>query len=247
MQVAIRSYADSGAASRILAAEIAQEMRGRAAAGRPGPVLGLPTGSTPLQLYQELTRLHREEALSFADVRTYNLDEYWPAPEGDSFADFMARHFFSQVNLPAAQAHILNGQVPEAGIERECARYEELIRADGGIDLLLLGLGVNGHLAFNEPGSAPDSRTRRVRLAPETLARSRPAQPGAEPCREALTIGLGTILEARRIVVMAFGAAKAEAVRSAVRGPETADCPASFLRRHRQVEWFLDPQAGARL
>jgi len=247
MQAEIRPFPDSGAASRALAAEIARAIRGRAAA-RPQPfVLGLPTGSTPLELYRELVRLHRAEGLSFAGVRTFNLDEYWPAPAGASFADFMAAHFFSQVDLPAQQAHILDGAVAEAGIAAECARYEERIRAAGGIDLLLLGLGVNGHLAFNEPGSAPDSRTRRVRLAPETLARSRQAQPGAEPCPEALTLGLGTILEARRIAVLAFGSAKSAAVRQALRGPESADCPASFLRRHGSVEWFLDPAAAAQL
>jgi glucosamine-6-phosphate deaminase len=247
MQGELRPYADSATASRILAAEIAREIRSRATASQPGLVLGLPTGGSPLDLYRELIRLHRQEGLSFASVRTFNLDEYWPAPAGDSFAEFMALHLFSQVNLPAGQAHILNGKVPEPGIEKECARYEEQIRAAGGIDVLILGLGVNGHLAFNEPGSAPDSRTRRVRLASETLARARQAQPGVEPCREALTLGLGNILEARRIAVLAFGAAKAEAVRQALRGPESADCPATFLRRHARVEWFTDPAAAAGL
>lgn len=248
MQAELRRFPDAGAASRTLAAEMALEIRLRAASGPAGPVLGLPTGGTPILLYQELGRLHREEGLSLARVTAFNLDEYWPAPPGRSFADFMRERFYSLVDLPAAQAHILDGTVAEAGVGAECAGYEERIRQAGGIDLLLLGLGVNGHVAFNEPGSAADSRTRRVRLAPETRARDAAGgDPKAVPCQEALTIGIGTILEARRIAVLAFGAAKAAAVARALRGAEGADCPASFLRRHPRVQWLLDPAAAAGL
>ena len=243
----LRLFSDPGLASRTLAAEIASVIRSRAASRLPGPVLGLPTGGTPLLLYQELARLHREEGLSFVTVCAFNLDEYWPAPLGSSFRDFMAQHFYSQVDLPPSQAHILNGAVEASEVEKECARFEERIRLAGGLDLAVLGIGTNGHVAFNEPGSAPDSRTRRVRLAPDTRARAAQAQPSWAACAEALTMGVGTILEARRIVVMAFGAAKAEAVQRALRGPESAECPASFLRRHPQVEWLLDPAAAAGL
>lgn len=247
MQGKLRPYPDSAAASHALAGEIAGEIRRRADACQPGPVLGLPTGGSPLLLYQELGRLHRSEQLSFAAVTAFNLDEYWPAPAGHSFADFMAAQFYRHVDLPPAQAHILDGSVPAGAVPTECARYEARIRAAGGIDLLVLGLGVNGHVAFNEPGSAPDSRTRRVQLAPDTLARAAQSEPAWAACTEALTMGLGSILEARRIVVLAFGAAKAEAVRRAVRDAEDLACPASFLRRHARVEWFLDPAAGALL
>lgn len=247
MLAEVRTFPEAGAASRALAGELAAEIRRCRTAGQHGPVLGLPTGGTPLRLYQEWGRLHREEGLTFAGVTAFNLDEYWPAPAGASFADFMAAHLYAHVDLPPAQAHILDGRVAAGAVAAECARYEALIRQAGGIDLLLLGLGVNGHVAFNEPGSAPDSRTRRVDLAPDTRALAAAANPAWAPCAEALTMGIGTILEARRIVVMAFGAAKADAVGRALRGAESADCPASFLRRHPRVAWLLDPASAARI
>lgn len=240
----MRVHADAAEASKILAAELAAEIRAHAASGRRGPVLGLPTGGTPLALYREWVRMHREDGLSFAGVSTFNLDEYWPAPAGASFADFMREHLFQHVDLRPERIHLLDGAVPAAGVAAECARYEAAIRAAGGLDLQILGIGVNGHVGFNEPGSPADSRTRRVRLAELTVQRAARSQPAWAGCFEALTMGVATILEARRIVVLAFGAEKAAIVARALDGPEDADCPASLLRRHPRVEWLLDVAAA---
>ena len=240
----LRVFRDSAAASAALEAETTQAIQ---QAGRRGMTLGLPTGNTPLDLYRGwIRRVHAGE-LSFASVRTFNLDEYWPAPVGASFADFMREQLFRHVDLPTSAAGLLDGSVPADEVEAECARYEARIHAAGGIDLQILGLGLNGHIAFNEPGSAPDSRTRRVRLAAETRARAASACAEWAGCAEALTMGVGTILEARSIVVLAFGAAKAGAVERALHGVESAEFPATFLRRHAQVSWLLDAAAAARV
>lgn len=243
-QPILRVFAEAGAASLALAEESGRAIR---AAGSRGFVLGLPTGNTPLALYRCWIGLHRQGRLSFAAVRAFHLDEYWPAPAGASFGDFLREHLFRHVDLPQPGVELLDGRVPEAGILAECARYEARIAAAGGIGLQVLGLGANGHVAFNEPGSAPDSRTRRVRLAEETIARAAESRPEWGRCREALTLGLGTVLEARALAVLAFGAAKAEAVASALDGPESTDCPASFLRRHPRATWWLDSAAASRL
>lgn len=240
----VRVFADAASAGETLARETASAIQ---SAGQDGIVLALPTGNTPLDLYSCWIRLHGAGALSFVSVRSFNLDEFWPAPVGASFADFMRERLFAAVDLPAAAAALLDGSVALAEVEAECARYEERIRQAGGLDWAILGLGVNGHLAFNEPGSAPDSRTRRVRLAEETRARAAASRPEWGRCTEALTMGIGTILEARRISILAFGAVKAGAVARALRGPEVADCPASFLRRHPRVSWLLDEAAAAGL
>ncbi|MDA1260644.1 MAG: 6-phosphogluconolactonase, partial [Planctomycetota bacterium] len=158
----LRVFADAEAASCALAEETATEIR---RAGHGGWVVGLPTGNTPLALYQAWIRLHREAALSFAAVRSFNLDEFWPAPHGASFADFMEESLFAQVDLPPAQRNLLDGRVSAVDVAAECARFEAAIRAAGGLDLQILGLGHNGHIGFNEPGSPPESRTRKVPLA----------------------------------------------------------------------------------
>jgi len=203
-------------------------------------VLGLPAGGTPVPLYRELVRLHREEGLSFAGVTAFNLDEYWPAPPGASFADFLREHLFRHVDLPPGGAFLLDGGVAVERVADECARFEAAIRAAGGVDLQILGLGLNGHIGFNEPGSGAETRTRRVRLAPDTVQRAARARAEWGGCTEAMSMGVATILEARRIVVLAFGAEKAIAVARARSGPETAEFPASFLRRHPRVAWYVD-------
>lgn len=211
-------------------------------------VLALPTGRTPIDLYQELRRRHVQSALSFAQVETFNLDEYWPiAPDAPgSFRRFMRENLFAHVDLQPERAHIPNGAVPRDAVERECAAYEALIAAAGGLDLAVLGIGRNGHIGFNEPGSSPSSRTRLVELTDDT----RRANAGdfadleAVP-RHALTMGIGTILSARALLVLAFGAAKAEILARALRGPIDASCPASFLRTvGLHVELLLDRDAA---
>lgn len=240
----IRVFADAESASRSLAEETATEV---ASAGREGWTVGLPTGNTPLALYRHWIRLHRAGELSFSEVRTFNLDEYWPAPAGATFADFMAEQLFAHTDFVPANCHLLDGRVSAAGIPAECSRFEAAIRAAGGLDLQLLGLGRNGHIGFNEPGSPADSRTRRVTLSADTRARAAETRAEWGACSEALTMGVETILEARRIVVLAFGEAKAAPVARAVTGDQDEAFPASFLQSHARVSWMLDPAAASLL
>ncbi|MCB9913888.1 MAG: glucosamine-6-phosphate deaminase [Planctomycetes bacterium] len=215
-----------------------------------GCVLGLATGHTPILTYRELARRADEEGLSFARATTFNLDEYVGlAPTHPaSFRSTMQRVLFDHVDLDAARAHLPHGDVPEEELAAECARYEAAIAAAGGIDLQLLGVGRNGHLAFNEPGSPRASRTRVVELSASTRAANRPDfPPGEEVPRRALTMGLGTILEARRLRVLAFGESKAEVVRRLFDEPVGRDLPASFLREHGDVELWLDAAAAGDL
>jgi glucosamine-6-phosphate deaminase len=212
---------------------------------RPACVLGLATGRSMLPLYDELARLHAAEGLSFARVTAFNLDEYvGVAPdEPGSFRHFMREHFQARTDLPARSLHLPEaaGRAPE-----EAARaYEAAIRAAGGIDLQLLGLGRNAHIGFNEPGSSLASRTRVKALAEETRAANRDALPGR--VRMAITMGLGTILDARACLLIATGAAKAAAVAAAIEGPLSASAPASVLQLHPQVIAYVDEAASAGL
>ena len=176
-------------------------------------MLGLATGSTPIGVYRELIRLHREEGLSFADVVTFNLDEYYPMDPGSihSYHRFMWENLFSQLDIPPENVHIPRGDVPRDEVEAECRRYEEAIRAAGGIDLQLLGIGRTGHIGFNEPGSGAESRTRLVTLDLVTRKDAAADFFGEENVpREAITMGVATILEAREILILATGEHKAD-------------------------------------
>lgn len=213
---------------------------------KPNAVLGLATGSTPVGVYDELIRLHREEGLDFSGVTTFNLDEYYPihcdAPQ--SYHRFMREHLFDHINC--RNFHIPDGAWrEEAAIREECAQYEAMIQAAGGLDLQLLGIGRTGHIGFNEPGSPRDSRTRLVTL--NHITRTDAAQDffGLEnvPVR-AITMGLGTILEAREIIIMASGSHKAAITQQALEGKITSKVPASFLREHPHTYWYLDAAAA---
>jgi len=242
-------YPDSAAAARAVAAEIAALIRARQAGRRP-VVLGLATGSTPLGLYAELVRLHREEGLSFANVLTFNLDEYYPmAPEHvRSYRHFMQVHLFDHLDLPREQTHVPDGTIPLADVDAHCREYEERIEAAGGIDFQILGIGRTGHIGFNEPGSARRSRTRLVTLDPVTRRDASGDFGGEENTpRYALTMGVRTILSARRIVLLAWGQHKAEIVRAAVEGPITPQVTASFLQEHEQVQYVTDRAAAGAL
>jgi glucosamine-6-phosphate deaminase len=234
-------------ASRHVALMIESLIRQNNSAGRP-TVLGLATGSTPVGLYRELIRLHREDGLDFARVLTFNLDEYYPIAPDDphSYRRWMQETFFDHVNLPPENIHIPDGMLPDEEVEDYCARYEQLIRRAGGIDLQILGIGRTGHVGFNEPGSTRNSRTRRVTLDPVTR-RDAAGDFFGEPNvpHQALTMGVGTILEARKVVLMAFGEHKAAIVRRAVEGEVTDAIAASFLQKHPDATFILD-QAAAR-
>jgi glucosamine-6-phosphate deaminase len=215
-------------------------------AGR-STVLGLATGSTPVGLYRELIRLHKEAGLDFSRVITFNLDEYYPmSPEdSQSYRRWMNETFFDHVNIPPHQIHIPDGTIRPEEAADYCANYEERIRRAGGIDLQILGIGRTGHIGFNEPGSTRDSRTRRVTLDPVTRRDAASSFYGEENVpQQALTMGVGTILEARQIVIMAFGEHKAPIVQRAVEGPITESIAASFLQQHPDTTFILDAPAA---
>ncbi len=236
-------------ASQAVAQEIAQLIKARSSAHQ-SCVLGLATGSTPLGVYRELVRLHRIEALSFRDVVTFNLDEYFPISHeaSQSYHRYMWENFFSQVDIKAENVHIPNGQLPLDQLTAYCQSYEDQIRAAGGLDLQLLGIGRTGHIGFNEPGSPPDSRTRLIALDRVTRLDAASDFYGEQYVpRRAITMGVGTILESRRIILMAFGENKAATVAQSVEGPVSANLPASYLQNHRHVQFVLDGAAAAEL
>ena len=214
----------------------------------PGMTLGLPTGNTPLGMYEELVRLHQTEGLDFSRARIFNLDEYvgLTADHPASYHAYMRAHFFDRVNVAPENADIPRG-APGVDVDAESKRYENAIAAAGGIDLLVIGIGVNGHIAFNEPGSSFASRTRVVDLAPATIANARRhfGSEGDVP-RTAITVGIGTILGARRILLLASGASKAGIVHQCLHGPVSESLPATALQVHRDVTVILDEAAARR-
>ncbi len=215
---------------------------------KPKCVLGLATGGSPLGLYRELIRLHREEQLDFSQVTTFNLDEYVGlAPEHpQSYRHFMQTNLFEHLNIPREQTHLPDGLTCD--IAQSCEQYEQAIRAAGGIDLQILGIGTDGHIAFNEPGSSLGGRTRVKSLAHETIrdnARFFGSEAGVP--RLAITMGVGTILESRQCIIMAMGANKAEAIRDTVEGPLTSQVTASALQLHPQALCILDEPAASLL
>ena len=215
---------------------------------KPAGVLGLATGSTPIGVYRLLVNRHRAGHLDFSDVTTFNLDEYIGlGPEHDqSYRYFMQQQLFDHVNVVRERTHVPNGLA--ANIPEHVRDYEERIRQAGGIDLQLLGIGNNGHIAFNEPGSAIDSRTRQVDLTEDTIeANSRFFNSAAEVPRHAITMGIGTILESRRIILMATGKAKAKAIRVAIEEPSDPGNPASLLQGHSNLTFVLDPESASEL
>jgi glucosamine-6-phosphate deaminase len=216
---------------------------------KPDLRLGLATGDTQQGMYRELVRMHREEHLDFSRVITFNLDEYIGLPDGhpQSFRAAMQKSLFDRVNIPASQIHIPDGTARD-NFEEVCNQYEEEICRAGGIDLQIVGIGKDGHIGFNEPTSSLASRTRPKTLTQQTIEDNRHNFPtGEEPPTTAITVGIGTILEARRILLLAAGAAKAKAVALAVEGPLTASVSASALQMHREVTVLVDHEAAANL
>lgn len=242
-------FDSADSAARQLAVEVAGLIRTRAAEGLQ-TVLGLATGNTPLPFYKELIRLHREEGLSFAGVVSFNLDEYLGLERDhpESYWTFMHRNLFDHIDIDEANVNLPDGMVPEAGIDAHCAEYEARIRAAGGLDFQLLGIGRTGHIGFNEPGSPKTSRTRRIELDPITRQDAAPAFGGLDHVpTHAITMGCGTILEARRIALLAWGEKKADIVREAVSGPITDQVSASFLQEHPNAAFYLDRGAASAL
>ena len=215
---------------------------------QPRIVLGLPTGRTPIATYAELRRLHARQGLDFANVSTFNLDEFVgiDANHPGSFRYYMQEHFFSGVNVAPERIHFLNGMARD--IEAECVRYERDIAAAGGIDLQVLGIGANGHIGFNEPADELMARTHRVTLHEET--RRDNAEPFGDPARvprEAVSMGMGTILKVRELILVATGERKARCIERMIHGPLTTHLPASFLQLHPNAAVYLDRSAASLL
>ena len=230
------------------AAAVAERVQ-QAIVRKPAVVLGLPAGHTPLSIYSELKRRCAAGLIDFSRVTTFNLDEFLglAAIHPGSFHGFMQTHLFDGVNLEPRRIQFLDGTTSDP--VGECARYEAAINIAGGIDVQLLGIGLNGHIGFNEPGEAVIARTHLATLLPATrLANASLFGDDADVVPAfALTMGIGTILSAREILLVAYGESKAEAVEQAVRGGVTTRVPASFLQLHPRVELFLDRRAASRL
>ena len=244
-RIKLITCADGAAVARTAAELIAAQLL-----LKPAAVLGLATGSTPLATYAELARRHREDGLSFARARAFNLDEYWGL-DGDhpqSYRYFMNRHLFDQVDIRLWNTCVFDGTAADAALE--CEAFENKILAAGGVDLWLLGIGHNGHIAFNEPGSPPDSRSRLVELTPSSIAAAGDGRFFSDPDqvpRRALTAGVATIRAARKIVLLATGSGKAAPVAAALRGPVDPRHPASMLQGHPDCTFVIDEEAAARL
>ncbi|MBT4137716.1 MAG: glucosamine-6-phosphate deaminase [Candidatus Latescibacteria bacterium] len=215
---------------------------------KPNAVIGLATGSTPVKTYAELIHLHRENNLSFAKVTTFNLDEYWGL-DGDhnqSYRHFMQDLFFNRIDICTWNTHVPNGKAVDPALEGKS--FEAQIRASGGVDLWLLGIGHNGHIAFNEPGSTINSRTRQVDLTQTTIeANTRFFQNQDDVPRKAITAGIATILDARQILLLATGSAKANAIKQALQDQPTSQSPASFLQTHANCTFMLDKEAASQI
>jgi glucosamine-6-phosphate deaminase len=240
--VKIRIFPSSRPAARALARDIARRV-----SRNPRLVLGLPTGRTSIPLYSELVALCRSRKIDFSQVTTFNLDEFLGLAADDprSYHAFMRQHLFDRVNLSPRRTHLLNGAARD--VAGECARFERAIARAGGIDLMVLGLGRNGHIGFNEPAHSLMTRTHRTRLSGSTRRANAflfGHRIGHVP-PEALSMGMGTILRARRIVLLVTGRSKAGAVERVLSGRVTTRVPASFLQLHRDVEVWLDEAAAS--
>jgi glucosamine-6-phosphate deaminase len=235
--------------ARTIARRIAEIIRERRVAGSHA-ILGLATGSTPIGIYRELIRMHQEEKLDFSDVITFNLDEYYPMDPDSihSYHRYMRENLFDYINIKPENIHIPRGDTPRDKVDAECAAYEMAIRKAGGIDLQLLGIGKTGHIGFNEPGSGMESRTRRIAL--DTVTRRDAAADffGEDNVpQEAITMGVGTIMEAREIALVATGEHKSAIVRRAVEGEPDPDVAATYLQKHPNAVFYLDHAAAADL
>ncbi|WP_345955808.1 glucosamine-6-phosphate deaminase [Mucilaginibacter sp. PAMB04168] len=242
-------YPNAQTASIVVAQRIAKLIRHKQAEGRKA-VLGLATGVTPIAVYKELVRLHLQEGLSFKNVITFNLDEYFPMQAGSaqSYVTFMHENLFDHIDIPAENVHIPDGTLSQDEVAAFCLNYEKQIEDLGGLDFQLLGIGRTGHIGFNEPGSAPNSGTRLVTL--DDLTRSDASRDfgGKENVpTKAITMGIGTIFKAREIILMAWSAKKAPIVKKAVEGEISGDVPATYLQLSDHVEFILDEGAASEL
>lgn len=242
-------YEDAGTASVKIANYIAELIRKKNGKGE-NCVLGLATGSSPIGVYRELVRMHKEEGLSFKNVVTFNLDEYYPMPGNNiqSYVYFMHKHLFNHIDIPANNINIPDGTVAQDDVYVFCQAYEQKIKENGGLDLQILGIGRTGHVGFNEPGSGINSPTRLISLDSVTIADAAGDFGAVENVpKRAITMGIETIISARDIILMAWGEKKASIVREAVEGEITDLVPATYLQEHSNTKVFLDSAAAANL
>lgn len=242
-------FPGSAHAAATLAKEVAELIKAKNKQGKPA-VLGLATGSTPVPFYREMIRLHKEEKLSFKNVITFNLDEYLGLERDhpESYWSFMHRNLFDHIDILPENIHLPCGAITANEVAGHCAVYEADIARAGGIDFQILGIGRTGHIGFNEPGTPIDSRTQRIHLDEITRQDAAPAFGGIENVpTHAITMGCGTILDARRIALLAWGAKKAAIVREAIEGVITDRVSASFLQTHPAATYFLDKEAASDL
>src|ERR1700748_1076078 len=248
-KIPVKIFGSLEEGSRFIGKEIATLIREKDAKGQK-TVLGLATGASPKSLYAELVRLHREEKLSFKNVITFNLDEYYPIDNDalQSYNRFMKEQLFSKVDIDPANCHIPNGQWKKEEIKKHCTEYEQMSEKAAGVDLQILGIGNNGHIGFNEPGSSIYSHTRLVPLENSTrIANSHDFQNISQVPRLAITMGINTILKAKRIVLMAWGQPKAPVIQKAVEGNVTEQIPASLLQQHNDCMFVTDEMAASEL
>ncbi|MCK6618034.1 MAG: glucosamine-6-phosphate deaminase [Cyclobacteriaceae bacterium] len=248
-KIPVTIFSSSEEASVFVANEIAALIKSRQREKKTC-VLGLATGSTPTRVYDELVMLHKKKGLSFKNVYTFNLDEYYPMqPDSlQSYVRFMREHLFDHIDIPAKNIHIPDGTVAKDKVAAFCKNYEKKIQDLGGIDIQLLGIGRTGHIGFNEPGSTEKSFTRLITLDHVTRMDAASDFFGEENVpRKAITMGVGTILKARRIVLMAWGEGKASIIQKAVEGPVTDQNPSSFLQNHPNALVVLDDASSSEL
>ncbi|MBL0154127.1 MAG: glucosamine-6-phosphate deaminase [Chitinophagaceae bacterium] len=248
-KIPVKIFPNQQTASLQIAREIAAFIREKQSR-KQKCVLGLATGSTPKSLYTELVRMHREEKLSFKNVITFNLDEYYPIDNDalQSYNRFMRVNLFDHIDINPKNIHIPDGQVDKEHIREHCRTYEKMIEDAGGIDVQILGIGINGHIGFNEPGSGIYSRTRLITLENSTrIANAYEFANISQVPRLAITMGIGTILKSKRIILMAWGSSKASVIKKAVEDDDTEHVPASLLQNHDNVQFYVDDAAAAEL
>ena len=248
-KITVEIYEDSKQASVAVAKRIADMITHRAKEGKKA-VLGLATGHTPVGVYRELIRMHEEDGLDLSNVVTFNLDEYWPMKPGllQSYHRWMNENLFDHVNIPRANIHIPSGTIDEKDIEQHCQEYEERVREAGGIDIQILGIGRTGHIGFNEPGSSRNSRTRRISLDKVTRMDAASDFFGEENVpKMAITMGVGTVMEAKEIALLSFGEHKAHVIRAAVEGDISTKVAASFLQEHPKCTFYIDLASADKL
>jgi glucosamine-6-phosphate deaminase len=248
-KIPLKIFDKSEIASEYVAKEIANLIRSRAKEGK-NCVLGLATGSTPTRVYAELVKMHKDEGLSFKNVITFNLDEYFPMPPDSlqSYVRFMNEHLFDHIDIPKANINIPDGTLPKNAVADYCKEYDDKIERVGGIDLQILGIGRTGHIGFNEPGSPEKSSTRMITLDQVTrIDAASDFFSEANVPKKAITMGVGTILKSKKIILMAWGEGKGGVIKKTVEGPVTDQIPATFLQNHPNALIVLDTAASSQL